>query len=98
MYVAIFAVMLISLFSLDESVFIGMSTKLCVRKKLAEGDISPAQKRKFYDSVRAFYERAWEYALDNLPLDDVLLKHASLVNFNSREEVTFVQVEYFVER
>ena len=82
----------------DESAFIGISTKSCLRKKLAEGDISPAQVRRFYDSVRAFYERAWEYALDNLPLDDALLKHAKLVNFKSREEVTFAQVEYFVER
>ena len=90
--------MLISFQFSDESLFVGISTKSCIRKKLVDGDISPAQVRRFYDSVRAFYERAWEYALDNLPLEDVLLKHAKFVNFKLREEVTFLQVEYFVER
>ena len=39
-----------------------------------------------------------EYALKNLPLNDDLLKKASFVNFSSRNDVTFSQVEYFVDR
>ena len=55
-------------------------------------------KLSFYRSVRAFYERAMEYALLNLPLEDALLQNAGFVNFHVRETATFQQVEYFVER
>ena len=75
-----------------------MITKSCVMKLYNEGDISQSQMTTFYASVRAFYVRAFEYALANLPLQDDLLKNATFVNFNSRENSTFTHVEYFVQR
>ena len=56
------------------------------------------QPNKFYRSVCSFYVRSMEYSLQNLPLKDDLLKNASFLNFTSRENATFTQVEYFVER
>ena len=38
-----------------------------------------------------------EYALDNLPLKDNLLKNASFVSYK-KEDASFSQVEYFVDR
>ncbi len=55
-------------FPLDESIFIGFTTKSCIRKRVEDGDISLAQVKTFYESVQTFYERAWQYALENLPL------------------------------
>lgn len=53
---------------IDESIFVGIMTKRELRKLRNEGDISLSQVAEFYKGVRAFYVRAFEYALDNLPL------------------------------
>ena len=44
------------------------------------------------------YVRALEYALENLPLKDDLLKNASFVSYKTRDDASFSQVEYFVDR
>ena len=84
--------------SIDDGLFIGMSTKMCLQKLLREGDNSPRDVTKFYQSTRAFHVRALQYALDNLPVHDALLRNATFLDFRSREHITFSQVEYFVER
>ena len=85
------------LYYIDESIFIGIITRSKLRTLVNSGDISPTESNKFF-SVRAFYVLAMKYALKNLPLNDDLLKKASFVNFSSRNDVTFSQVEYFVDR
>ena len=82
----------------DESLFIGLLTKSVIRKRLDEGDITLQNVTKFYASVRAFHEKALEYALDKLPLKDDLLRSGQFVNIVSRESASFPQVEYFIER
>ena len=42
--------------------------------------------------------RAMEYALDNLPLKDDLLKSARFTKFQERENASFSQIQYFVKR
>ena len=83
---------------IDHSIFIGISTRSTLRKLLEEGDICPSDESKFYRSARAFYVQAMKYALDNLPIKDSLLKNAKFVNFKTKDDATFSQVEYFVER
>lgn len=83
---------------LDENLFIGLLTKSVIRKKLDEGDITQQNVTKFYASVRAFHEKAFEYALDKLPLKDDLLMSGQFVDIVSRESANFPQVEYFIER
>ena len=75
-----------------------MGTKSSIRQRLNDGDISQQQVNKFYDSTIVFYERAMEYAVQNLPLNDTLLKNATFVNFKLRENVTFSQVEFLIQR
>ena len=36
--------------------------------------------KKFYEAVRIFYERAYEYAIANLPLNDDVLQSARILN------------------
>ena len=74
------------LYYIDESIFIGIITRSKLRTLVNSGDISPTESNKFFKSVRAFYVLAMEYALKNLPLND------------ARNDVTFSQVEYFVDR
>ena len=86
------------LYYIDESIFIGIITRSKLRTLVNSGDISLTESNKFFKSVRAFYVLAMEYALKNLPLNDDLLKKASFVNLSSQNDVTFSQVEYFVDR
>ena len=78
--------------------FVGLTTKIKLRKLLDDSDISPHETSTFHKGVRAFYERAFEYSLANLPLKDELLMNAAFVDFSSRESAKFAQVEYFVQR
>ena len=78
--------------------FIGFTTKQLLRKLEKEGDITPAQIRKFYQAVREFYTTAVEYALKNLPLKDKVLENAHFLNFQARETALISQVEFFVTR
>ena len=73
-------------------------TKRVLQKLLDDGEVSSLEVTQFYKGVRAFYVRALEYALDNLPLKDDLLKNASFVSYKKREDASFSQVEYFVDR
>ena len=82
----------------DDNLFVGFGTRMCLNKLVDEGDISMAETSKFFQSARAFYVRAMEYALANLPLKDELLKSDKFVNIASRDSATFSQVEYFVQR
>lgn len=81
--------------TIDSSLFIGLFTKSRLRKLFDEGE---TQMTKFYESVRAFYTRAMEYCLANLPINDDLLKNATFVNVKLKERCPFAQVEHFVQR
>ena len=83
---------------IDQSIFVGIMTKRFLQKLLDDGEISSLEITQFYKGVRAFYVRALEYALDNLPLKDNLLKNASFVSYKKKEDASFSQVEYFVDR
>ena len=63
-----------------------------------DGDISQYQKNKFYNSARAFYERASKHALDNLSYSDELLKHAEVINWEQRKDATIDSITNFVQR
>jgi hypothetical protein len=82
----------------DDGLFVGIGTKMLLKKLLDNGDIDPRSEKKFYRSARMFYMQAMAYSLSNLPLKDDLLINASFVNFKKRADVKFSQVEYFVLR
>ena len=80
----------------DSTLFVGILTRTKVQQLVEEGDVSPSQQRVFFNSVRAFYTKAMEYALQNLPLNDELLQNAAFTNVSTRLLSSFSQVEYFV--
>uniref|UniRef100_H3A161 HAT C-terminal dimerisation domain-containing protein n=1 Tax=Latimeria chalumnae TaxID=7897 RepID=H3A161_LATCH len=82
----------------DESLCVGLVTKQTVYRLTNEGDISPATKKKFFSAVRAFYSSVTKYAFKKLPLNNEELKNATFVSFDVKEDCTFEQVEYFVDR
>ena len=65
-----------------------MTTTMKLKNFLGGSDITPAQASTFYKDVRAFYEKAVEYALAKLLVKDELLRNANFVDFTSR----FVEV------
>jgi hypothetical protein len=73
----------------DCSIHIGYTTRTKIHKYLDEGDLSDSEVKTFYMAVRSFYEKAVQYAIKNLPLDDEVLRNAAFVNFEARETAAF---------
>ena len=65
-----------------------------LNRLLDEGDIGASQEKSFYAAVPSFNITSVLYSLDNLPLNDSVLKNALFVDFAQREQATFPQVEF----
>ena len=72
----------------DSQLQVGLNTLCKINQNFNDGDTNQHQKNKFYNSVRAFHERAFKYALDNLTHSHELLKHAEVINWEHLKDVT----------
>ena len=52
---------------------------------LEGGSNSEHYYNKFYKAVRAFYVKSIDYIKPTFPLDDDIIKHAKLANFQLRD-------------
>ena len=75
-----------------------MNARCKINPMFNDGDISQYQKNEFYNSARAFYERASKYDLDNLPYTDELLKQAEMINWEHHKDATIDSITDFVQR
>ena len=82
----------------NDCIFIGFVTRQKLKTLVNEGDITPHASNKFLQGVRSFYEAAVEYIKAKFPLNDDVLLHARVVNFEKREASQFSDIEYFIER
>ena len=53
-------------------------TRNTLKRLLEEGEIDQTEVDQFFDAVRAFFVKAYEYCVQWLPLDDLFMKHAYL--------------------
>ena len=84
---------------LDAKLQIGFLTQQKSKSLLKEGDVSEQDIKKFYFGVRAFFETATSYSLQNLShKDDVLKKNAGFVMFENRMSADQLQADFFVSR
>ena len=84
---------------LDADLDIGITTKFMLNRLFNGGDITEVQKRRFFKGVRKFYENSYDYALNNLPLNDPLLVNSQFINWKTRREYDGMEeIEYFVNR
>ena len=51
----------------DSQLEVGLNTRCKINQMFKDGDIKQHQKNNFYNWTRAFYEKAFKHALDNLP-------------------------------
>ena len=82
----------------DSQLEVGLNARCKINRMFNDGDISQHQKNKFYNSARVFCERAFTYALGNLPRSGELLKHAELINWKHRKDAIIDSITYFVQR
>ena len=76
---------------------VGFNARCKINRMFDKGDIRQHQKKIFYNSARAFYERAFKCALDNLPQSDVFFKkHAEVINWEYSKDTTIDRIAYFV--
>ena len=71
----------------DIDLGIGSLTRSTMKHLLDDGDINQIQVDMFFDGVRTFYGRAYDYCVQWLPLH--LLKSCAFVDFGKRLEVDF---------
>ena len=79
-----------------ECLVIGFMTIQTIKKFVDERDISSHQYTMFFTAAKAFLIRATEYLLKWCPLEDELLTHATWLDFENRQEKSFLSVQYFV--
>ncbi|CAB4009886.1 ATP-dependent DNA helicase [Paramuricea clavata] len=77
----------------DMSLGIGPLTRHTLKRLLEEGEIDQTEVDQFFDAVRAFFVKAYEYCVQWLPLDDLFMKHCIFVDFKRRTEVSFAHIE-----
>ena len=77
----------------DMSLGIGPLTRNTLKRLLEEGEIDQTEVDQFFDAVRAFFVKAYEYCVQWLPLDDLFMKHCIFVDFKRRSEVSFAHIE-----
>ena len=78
---------LFSIYS-DSQLQVGLNTRCKINRMFNDGDISQHQKNKFHNSARAFYKRAFKYAMDNLPHSGKPSKHAEVINWEHGKDAT----------
>ena len=81
----------------DDKLFVSFLTRQCLRQ-LEDDGFELTKIKTFYCAVRKFYKACFHYAVKNLPLDDVVLRHSRFANFASRKDVSIEDVEYFIDR
>ena len=83
---------------LNAKLQIGFLTQQKSKSLFKEGDVSERDIKKFYLGVRAFFETATAYSLQNLPHKDDVLKNAGFVTFENRMSADQLQADFFVSR
>ena len=83
----------------DNALEIEFLTKSRLKKLHQDGDITEHQMKTFNKAARRFFERAFRYALDNLPQQDELLFNAQCINWGMRRNDNISDgLQYFIER
>ena len=79
---------------LDSQLEVDLNARCKINRMFNDGDINQHQKNKFYNSVRAFHQRAYKYALDNLLYSEELLKYAEVINWEHRKDASIDIITY----
>lgn len=83
---------------IDAKLQIGFLTQQKSKSLLEEGDVSERDIKKIFTGVRAFFETATTYSLNNLPHKDEVLKNAGFIIFDNRMSADQLQADFFVSR
>lgn len=84
--------------SLGTEIDVGLVTKTTLKRLITSGDIPSSKEQVFLNGAYAFFQKAYEYALSHLPIDDPVLVNAEFVRFEDRESSSLSMPQFFVER
>ena len=82
--------------SLGTEIDVEFVTKTTLKRLITSRDIPSSKEQVFLNG--AFFQKAYEYALSHLPIDDPVLVNAEFVRFEDRESSSLSMPQYFVER
>ena len=83
-----------TLFLDDSKIIIGYTT----RQAMKSNNFLPLEEAAVIQSCRSFFIAAYEYSVSPLPLANEVLKHAEVLQVESRETASFESLEYFVNK
>ena len=81
-----------------EDIWIGFQTKQILTKLLNDGDIGRSAYATFLTAAKSFLVKVAVYLQKWCPIDDELLVNAEWLDFNKRQQKTFMAVEFFICR
>lgn len=81
-----------------DNIWIGFQMKQLLSKLLKDGDITEHAHAKFLGAAKSFLIKVATYLQKWCPIDDELLVNAEWLDFNKRQQKTFMAVEFFVCR
>lgn len=84
--------------SLGTEIDVGFVTKTTLECLIKSGDIPSSKEQVFLNGAYAFFQKAYEYALSHLPIDDPVLVNAEFVRFDDRDNSSLSMRQFFVER
>ena len=85
-------------FTIISNICLYVSKKnLAIKRKKKEKNVQ-ALKKRFFGTVRDFYDQALTYAKNKMPLSQSILKKAEVTDTTLRNTVEFTQIEYFMDR
>ena len=79
-------------------IFLGVITRAIVNRLLNDGAISDNNYYKFYEAVHYYFKESLSYIQKKFPINDDLICNSVLIDFNKRSEVSWDNVEFFVDK
>lgn len=82
----------------DSKIHLGFGIRGRLTKALDEGDITEKQYKELLSAARAFHIEGAMYAIKVLPFDDLILKHAGVVDIVQKSKFSLDSIDFIVER
>ncbi len=87
-----------SIYKVNTSVFLGMTTRATLNRLLSQGDISDDDFKKFHAAVHSYFRDSLTYIKTKFPINDETISNSVWIDVTQRSEVSWENVQYFVDK
>ena len=87
-----------SIYKVNTSIFLGMTTRATLNRLLSQGDISDDDFKKFHAAVHSYFRDSLTYIKTKFPINDETISNSVWIDVTQRSEVSWENVQYFVDK